>query len=61
MIADNQTGQNPLPGPSPSINPILSNRAISGFQAGASPDFHIRYIERIPKINAVIISALRIP
>jgi hypothetical protein len=61
MIADNQNGQNPLPGPSPSINPILSNRATSGFQDGASPDFHIRYIERMPKITAVTISAIRIP
>jgi hypothetical protein len=60
MIKDNQNGQNPLPGPSPSINPILSKRAMSGFQSGASPDFHIRYIERIPRINAVTISALRI-
>jgi hypothetical protein len=57
---DNQKGQNPLPGPSPSIKPILANLSMSGFHEGGSPDFHIRLIEKSPRIKATTISALRI-
>ena len=60
ITADNQNGQNPLPGPSSSIIPMFSNRTASGFHDGGSPLFHIRYIERRPRNTAPTISALRI-
>jgi hypothetical protein len=60
MMKPSQNGQKPLPGVPVSSNPILAKRGTLGFHAGGSPLFHIRYIENIPKINAVIISARRI-
>ena len=42
MNKESQKGQKPLPGPSPSIIPMLAKRGTVGSQDGGSPLFHIK-------------------